>query len=73
MIYYYHNKLTCATCIVSIAVSDLGIRTFLDPGLYFRHGQHTVDISNQQRTLSDYLTDIWHGITFSFLVVYANL
>ena len=69
----YHNKLTCTTCMVSIAGSELGIGTFLDPRLYFRHGQHTVDICNQQRTLADYLIDIWHGITFSFLVVYAKL
>jgi len=57
---------------VSIAGSELGIGTFLDPGLYFRHGQHTVDICNQQRTLADYLIDIWRRITFSFLVVYAH-
>ena len=65
-------KLTCSTCIVSIVGSELGIGTFFDPGLYFGHGQHTVNICNQQGTLADYLIDIWRGITFSFLVVYAN-
>ena len=57
---------------MSIAGSELGIGTFFDPSLYFRHGQYPVDICNQQRILADYLIDIWRRVTFSFLVVYAN-
>ena len=58
--------------ITSIRGLEVGCRSFLDPGLYFRHVQHTLVMPIYQRKFLEYLIEVWCWFAFIFLLFHQQ-